>query len=129
MVYEKSLVVSTDDLDELKHVNNVRYVQWIQDISKDHWAAVAPAIYKENYIWVVLTHTIQYKQAACIHEEIIIKTHITKSSGVRCTRVVAFYRKRDNTLLVSASTVWCFLDGTTHKPIRIPDILNSLFLT
>ena len=33
--YEKRIRVSENDLDELKHVNNVRYVQWIQDISKD----------------------------------------------------------------------------------------------
>jgi len=38
--YEKTLTVVTEDLDELAHVNNVRYLDWIQDISKEHWNAL-----------------------------------------------------------------------------------------
>ncbi|MGC1514312.1 MAG: acyl-CoA thioesterase, partial [Maribacter sp.] len=29
--FKKELIVKEEDLDDLNHVNNVRYVQWIQD--------------------------------------------------------------------------------------------------
>ncbi|MCJ7756968.1 MAG: thioesterase, partial [Gillisia sp.] len=32
-IYEIGIKVTKEDLDELQHVNNVRYVQWIQDIA------------------------------------------------------------------------------------------------
>jgi len=40
-IYEMELKVTKEDLDELQHVNNVRYVQWIQDIAKAHWENVS----------------------------------------------------------------------------------------
>jgi len=30
-------IVTEDEIDTLNHVNNVVYVQWIQDISTKHW--------------------------------------------------------------------------------------------
>ena len=38
-VFEVTHTVISDDLDDLLHVNNVRYVQWVQDIAKAHWGA------------------------------------------------------------------------------------------
>ena len=29
--------VLPDHLDDLKHVNNIQYLNWIQEISKKHW--------------------------------------------------------------------------------------------
>ena len=40
--HQKSIRVSAQDLDDLQHVNNVRYLEWIQDISKEHWQLKAP---------------------------------------------------------------------------------------
>ena len=62
-VFEAFRTVVNDDLDELLHVNNVRYVQWIQDLAKDHWiTATTPLQQKEN-IWVLLSHHIEYKSS------------------------------------------------------------------
>ena len=34
--FEQTLTVTSDHLDELKHVNNVQYLQWVQDIAGAH---------------------------------------------------------------------------------------------
>ena len=36
-IFETSRIVKTNDLDELNHVNNIRYVEWVQNIAKAHW--------------------------------------------------------------------------------------------
>ena len=35
--YSEAFDVVPNDLDDLNHVNNIRYVEWIQEISKRHW--------------------------------------------------------------------------------------------
>ena len=39
--YEHSFTVTAGDIDQQGHVNNVRYVQWIQDVAVAHWQAWA----------------------------------------------------------------------------------------
>ena len=39
-VLEKEILVSKNDLDDLNHVNNVVYIQWIQAIAKKHWKSL-----------------------------------------------------------------------------------------
>ncbi len=125
MVFEAFRTVVNDDLDELLHVNNVRYVQWIQDLAKDHWiSATTPLQQKEN-IWVLLSHHIEYKSSAVLHDEIHLKTYVTRTEGVTSTRIVEMYHKDTEKLIVKSETNWCLLDGNSKKPKRItPEIVN-----
>ncbi|MFX8782055.1 acyl-CoA thioesterase, partial [Acinetobacter baumannii] len=45
-------------IDELGHVNNAVWVQWIQDIAVAHWDAVAAPAHRSAYVWVVTRHEI-----------------------------------------------------------------------
>lgn len=125
--FEKLLTVVEGDLDELEHVNNVRYVQWIQDISKEHWQTCAPSEMQSGIIWVVMNHNISYKNAAKLGDVIQIKTHIAKSKGAISERVVEMYDHKTKILLLRSSTEWCLLNAETHKPMRISDAIKDLF--
>ncbi|MFS4418458.1 acyl-CoA thioesterase [Maribacter sp. 2307ULW6-5] len=125
--YSKELIVAQDDLDELEHVNNVRYVQWIQDISKEHWLRCAPPALRENTHWVVMTHHIQYKAAAVLGDPLRLVTHIEKSRGAISVRVVHIHHAKTNTLFVRSSTEWVLLNADTQKPIRIPKEVQEIF--
>ncbi|WP_298503300.1 thioesterase family protein [uncultured Maribacter sp.] len=128
MPFEKIITVVTDDLDELKHVNNVRYVQWIQDISKEHWKARAPKELQESTIWVVLTHHITYKKPAQLGDSILIKTFIKESKGAISVRVVEMFNAKTNSLLLRSSTEWCLLNAATQRPMRISEDLKNVFI-
>lgn len=125
--YEKILVVSEDDLDELNHVNNVRYLQWIQDISKEHWQALVTSKTLETMVWVVMRHDIHYKNAALLHDTLILKTYIEKSRGAISNRVVEIVNKETNVLIVRSVTEWCLLNKENFKPMRIPKHVLEIF--
>lgn len=125
--FEKTITVKTEDLDELEHVNNVRYVQWIQDISKEHWQSKAPKEIQDSAVWVVMNHNIAYKNAAKLDDTIQIKTHIEKSRGAISVRVVEMFDNKTNRLLVRSSTEWCLLNAKTFKPMRIPEAIYKVF--
>ncbi|MFK2821065.1 thioesterase [Flavobacteriaceae sp. LMIT009] len=126
-VFEKTINAKSEDLDELDHVNNVRYLQWVQDIAKAHWEQnVTPEILK-NFFWVVVSHFIEYKGSALLNDELILKTYVAKSEGFKSTRIVEMYRKSDNRLLVKAETVWCLMSMETKRPTRITPEIANLF--
>lgn len=125
--YEKVLTVKKGDLDELEHVNNVRYVQWIQDISKEHWQSKVSKEIQDSVVWVVMNHNISYKSAAKLNDTIHVRTHIEKSRGAVSIRVVEMFDTKTNQLLVRSSTEWCLLHGKTLRPMRIPKDIKGVF--
>ncbi|HZJ21652.1 MAG TPA: acyl-ACP thioesterase domain-containing protein [Pricia sp.] len=125
--YEKTIVVQGDDLDELNHVNNVRFVQWIQDISKEHWITTAPEPMREGVIWVVMHHDISYKNSAQLGDIINVSTYIEKSRGATSVRIVEMHHATTHTLLVRSSTKWCLLNEKSLKPIRISEEIKQIF--
>lgn len=126
-IYENSITVKNSDLDELKHVNNVQYVQWIQDIAKEHWENRASKEILENYFWVVIRHEIDYKQQAFLEDELIIQTFVGEHTHVTSQRLVNIKSKKSGKVLVAAKSTWCLMDYKTKKPVKISEEMLRVF--
>lgn len=123
--YSYEIIVKEDHIDNLKHVNNVVYLQWVNDISEKHWNVLAVNGLKEKYFWVVLRHELDYHNEAFLGDTLRITTWVGISKGVKSVRYVEIY-KEDKLLLKAAST-WCLIDAKTLRPTRIKnDILDVL---
>ncbi|WP_282161790.1 acyl-CoA thioesterase [Ulvibacterium marinum] len=125
--FEKTITVVPEDLDDLNHVNNVRFVQWIQDVSKEHWQKVATPVMQKDVVWVVMNHNITYKNAAKLDDVVRIRTHIAQSRGATSVRAVEMYNDKTNQLLLRSTTEWCLLNGITLRPMRISQDIIQLF--
>jgi acyl-CoA thioester hydrolase len=126
-IFEQTITVLQQHLDDLNHVNNVVYLQWVQDVAAAHWNSLAPAELKQKYSWVVLKHEIEYLGQAFLGDSLTVKTWVNKSAGVRSERHVEFYQYKTNKLLVRAKTNWCLLDAVTMKPRGIENDILGLF--
>ncbi len=126
-IFEHHLTVTKNDLDELNHVNNVRYVEWVNTVAKLHWEQNASTAILKAHFWVLLSHTIEYKSPALLNDSIVLKTFVTKSKGVTSTRVVEIYNADTNTLLATSKTNWCFMSTQTKRPSRITPEIETLF--
>jgi len=126
--YSEAFDVMPNDLDDLNHVNNIRYVEWIQEISKRHWNLVTTEAMQKSMIWVVRNHNITYHKSAVLGNTVLINTYIAKNQGPISTRVVEIKNKETNELLVKAVTEWCLLDAQTFRPKRVPEEIQALFL-
>lgn len=128
-VFEQTLVVQSEHLDEMNHVNNVQYLQWVQDIAKAHWENRAKAEWLEQYAWVALSHHIEYKRPAFLGDEILLQTHVKEFTGVKSHRLVRIRNAKTGDLLTQAVTVWCMLNKETGRPTRVsPDMLEAFNL-
>ncbi|MDU8886887.1 acyl-CoA thioesterase [Yeosuana sp. MJ-SS3] len=126
-VYENFITVSDSDLDSLNHVNNVRYVQWVNDIAKEHWQKNATPNMLKDHFWVMINHCIEYKSSALLNDQVKLKTFVIKSEGVTSTRVVEMYNEKNEKLIARSETNWCFMNSQTKKPTRITQEVIDLF--
>ncbi|MEP3839143.1 MAG: thioesterase family protein [Algibacter sp.] len=125
--YQTSLIVAQTHIDDLNHVNNVHYVQWVQDIAKAHWQSKASEELQAKYSWFLLSHYIEYKSAALLNDTINLKTYIAKAEGATYTRIVEIHNANTNKLLAKSETKWCLVNAKTERPCRIPQEIVELF--
>jgi acyl-CoA thioester hydrolase len=125
--FEKFITVTRDDLDALNHVNNVRYVQWVNDVAIAHWNQKATKEMLKKYAWALIKHNIEYKSAAVLNDVVKLKTYVTKAEGVTSTRIVEMYNNKTQNLLVRSETTWCLLNSVNLRPARITTEIINLF--
>ena len=124
--YSKKLTVSEDHIDELNHVNNVVYLQWVQDIAKEHWFSLAPEKFSKDHFWVVVRHELDYRKQTFLQEEIEVTTYVEEFKGSFSVRCVEFMR--GNERLVKAKSKWCLINRTSQKPCRLPVDIANLYV-
>jgi acyl-CoA thioester hydrolase len=117
--FETKYTVKSSHIDELNHVNNVVYLQWIQDIANLHWTQLKKSEDTTDYVWVVIRHEIDYVGQALLGDSIVAKTWVGKTGGIRSIRHVEFYK--NNKLIVKAQTMFCLVNSKSFKPTRITD--------
>lgn len=125
--YEKLIIVSDDDIDELGHVNNIVYLRWVQQIATEHWRRDAPPEDQEILVWVVRRHEIDYKKPAFKSDEILAHTWVGKAKKLQFERYSEFKRKSDGVVLALAKTIWVPISKKTGKPTFVSDEVRRLF--
>lgn len=125
--YTKIITVPSSAIDERDHVNNLTYLQWCLDAAENHWNDFAPKKMQEDYVWYVINHTINYKAASFVGEELELSTWIEKNEGVKSERHYKIVRIKDQKTIVEAKTTWCLLNGKTLRPTKITEEISILF--
>jgi acyl-CoA thioester hydrolase len=127
-IYSKIIIVPESSIDENGHVNNVAYVQWMQDIAVEHYAFIGGIEAQgPDATWVVREHRIEYLLPAFEGEEIEIGTWVENIRKVRSLRKYEFVRKGDNKILVKGETDWVFVDIKSGVPRAIPQEVINVF--
>ena len=128
-VFEMTVPVLPDDIDEQNHVNNTVYVRWVQDIATAHWQAIASPEAQEAIGWVVLRHEIDYKASVSLGDEVVLRTWVGKATRLTFERFTDIRRNRDRQLLSQARSLWCPINTETGRPVRVPAEVRSQFST
>jgi len=126
--YKKTILIPSTAIDENGHVNNVMYVQWMQDIAVEHYSAIGGITAQgPDSTWVVREHKIEYLLPAFEGDEIEIRTWVENIRRVRSLRKYEFARKSDDKILVKGETDWVFVDVKTGAPRAVPENVAKTF--
>jgi acyl-CoA thioester hydrolase len=124
-----ALTAGPEHIDELGHVNNAVWVQWIQTVAVAHWDSVADPTHKDAYFWVVVRHEIDYLRPAHDGDQIIARTWVGEApKGARFDRHMEFAGP-DGKVCVRARTDWAIIDKALGRPIRVPSGVVAPFVS
>ena len=127
--FEITLTALPEHIDQLGHVNNAVWVQWMEQVAVAHWEAVANPAHKDAYFWVVVRHEIDYLRPAHEGDRILARTWVGEApQGARSTRYVEFSGP-DGKACVRAKTDWAIIDRAAGRPIRVPPEVIAPFVT
>lgn len=127
-IFRQEIVVTEDAIDEFGHVNNQRYVAWMQEVATAH--SVANGWPLERYLaigaaWVVRSHFIEYLCPAFAGNQIEIVTWAANLALREVTRKYQF--RRAGHVAAGAETKWVYVDIKSGRPKRIPEELLASF--
>jgi acyl-CoA thioester hydrolase len=126
--FAKTFTAAPAHIDELGHVNNAVWLQWVQDIATAHWSAVADPAYVERYVWVVTRHEIDYRGNVGLGETVSAETWIPNPpKGAQFDRCVEF-RDAAGKRLVAVKSTWAMLDKASSRLVRVPVEVAAPFL-
>lgn len=126
-IFSYNLSVSADVMDRNGHVNNVAYIQWMQDAAVHHAQAYGctKATDAVGATWVVRTHHIEYFAPTFAGDEIVVLTWVSNFQKVRSLRKYKIVRAKDQTVVAKAETDWVFVNAKTGRPQKIPDAVKD----
>ncbi|MCC7413362.1 MAG: acyl-CoA thioesterase [Gammaproteobacteria bacterium] len=128
-VFEIAIEAGAEVVDVNGHVNNVAYVQWMQDVAIAHSDAsgCTAATRAAGAMWVVRAHRVEYLRPALPGETIRACTWVEDFRRARSLRRYEFIRGADATVLARGATDWVFVDAGSGRPRAIPADIRALF--
>ncbi|MEE4241967.1 MAG: acyl-CoA thioesterase [Desulfopila sp.] len=127
--FHHEFVVTPDTIDQNGHVNNVVYIQWMQDVAVLHSQICGgtAAIEHIGCSWVVRSHKIVYLSPAYVGDRIKALTWVADFGKVRSLRKYIFLREKDEKVLARGETDWVFVKSDTGRPHAIPADVQKCF--
>lgn len=129
-IYHYRFTVPPTANDENGHVNNVAYVQWMQDIATMHSDAqgATRAFYQRlGSSWVVRSHQVEYLRPAFAGDEIEVLTWVCNLKRTRSLRRYRFLHAVDQTLLARAETDWVYVNAENGRPRSVDQEVIAAF--
>ncbi|MFD1189884.1 MULTISPECIES: acyl-CoA thioesterase [Phenylobacterium] len=127
-VFTRAFTALPEHIDANGHVNNVVYLDWVQQIAIAHWEAVQPADDQAKWAWICLRHEVDYRRALMPGETAQARTWLSETTeGPRYDRYVRIDGP-DGAMCAQAITTWCLIEQGSGRPRRVPPDMVARFL-
>jgi acyl-CoA thioester hydrolase len=127
-IFRQEFIIRADAIDDFGHMNNQRYVAWMQEVATAHSAANGwpmERYWQIGAAWVVRSHFIEYLRPAFAGDALEIDTWAASLALREVTRKYRFLRSGQ--VLARAETKWVYVDIKSGRPKRIPQELLASF--
>ena len=119
--------VAPEHLDQLLHVNNVQYLEWVQQVAREHWNTLTRPEWEADFAWVVRSHEIEYLKSAALGDRLRVETYVPELRGPFSVRITEFTLPGADSRIATCRTRWCLLKKPGFSPARIPDSIKAVF--
>ncbi|MDA0911838.1 MAG: acyl-CoA thioesterase [Proteobacteria bacterium] len=120
-IFKTHFNVMAEHIDANKHVSNIVYIKWMQDIAVMHSDACGwdTKRYHQNHCtWVAKTHFIDYIKQVFLGELIEARTWVDEIKRSTALRKYEFINQRGE-IVAKAETNWVFINTETQRIQRV----------
>lgn len=127
-----SMQVKDKDIDQLGHVNNQQYLDWMLVLANAHAQSVGlnfETLKAEfNKVMVAREHKMKFLASCFQGDELVIATWIGEKLGC-CQRLrhYQFIRLGDQRTVFQGETVWACMTLNTYKPCKLPEAFTHRY--
>jgi acyl-CoA thioester hydrolase len=117
------LTVQDEHIDLMRHVNNVHYLQWLENVAWDH--SIALGMTPDDYTrlghgMVVRRHELDYILPALLDDRVLLATWIVGLDRLSLHRRYQFVRASDGATLFRGATHFVCVDIASGRVRRMP---------
>jgi acyl-CoA thioester hydrolase len=126
-MFEVTLTVGPSDIDELGHLNNVRYVQWVQDVAVAHSESVGlayAAYVRLGGVFVMRRHEADYLRSILEGATLRARTWLSNVRAVQVDRHIELLEHEQ--VVFRSLTRWAWIEAG-GRPGRIPAPVREAF--
>jgi acyl-CoA thioester hydrolase len=128
--YSMMLRVRQYEVDILGHVNNVIYLHYLEQAAVEHADSLGFTRIRLEELggtFVVRRHEVEYSGGAQAGDILEVTTWVESFSGARATRNYVVAHAGTGKRIVSALTVWAWVDARTGLPRPLPPEILAAF--
>jgi thioesterase-3 len=127
-MYSIDLTVRGFHCDMFAHVNNARYLEYLEEARWEWLNSITDYEYfiKRNMRFVVVSVTIHYRYPATLNEVLTVTAETSRVGNRSGTVAQKVIRKSDNKLIADAEVTFALVDNTTGKSVPIDEELKAL---
>lgn len=127
-IYQRTITIDAKVIDRNRHVNNVVYVEWMQEMAICHAATwnVEQLMKEQGTAWFARKHVIEYLRPILLGDTITARTWISSAERVKSVRRYDFHRGGEK--VAFGETEWVYVDSESGRPRRIPDQMQDFIL-
>ncbi|MDP5238637.1 acyl-CoA thioesterase [Uliginosibacterium sp. 31-16] len=129
-IFSQRFAVPAEAIDVHRHVNNVAYLQWMQDVAIAHTTDLGwpmERYFEKRCSWVIRSHFIEYLRPALLDDPLNLVTWVADMGERSSTRKYLFWRESDRQVIARAETAWVFIDIRAGLPRPILAEVRSAF--
>ena len=124
------MTVREEHIDLMRHVNNVHYLQWLEDVAWDH--SIALGMTPEDYArlghgMVVRRHELDYIVPALLGDRVLLGTWIVALDRLSLHRRYQFVRAGDGETLFRGATHFVCVNIASGRVRRMPEEFSSTY--
>jgi len=125
-----AVTVGPQHIDLMQHVNNVHYLQWLENVAWDH--SVALGMTQQDYArlghgMVVRRHELDYLVPALLGDEVLLATWITGLDRLSLHRRYQFVRAADGVTLFRGATHFVCVEIAGGRARRMPPEFSQTY--
>jgi thioesterase-3 len=127
---ETKIKVRGYHLDMFSHVNNARYLEFLEEARWDAFeqSNLTPQFFfKRDWSFIVVNINISYKHPATFGDNLTVKTDLKKITTKSIVLAQKISLDKNKTLVVEAEVTFVILDNKTQKALVIDPEIKDLW--